>query len=87
MTYDYVKRAYGVDPVVGGRVQHTETGRYGKIAKEREPRHYVHVQFDGRSFASPCHPTALNYAPVETVGQEGAADRDGPLGPHAAGEV
>lgn len=62
-SYDYVRRAYGVDPRVGARVQHTETGNHGEIVRESKSQaHYVMVKFDGRNFASPCHPTALKYA-------------------------
>lgn len=69
MTYDYVKRAYGVGPVVGARVRHTELKgprSFGTIARESPTHgHYVQVRFDGQNFASNCHPTALDYAPVE----------------------
>jgi len=69
MAYEYVKRAYGVDPVVGARVRHTEmkgARSYGTIDREDPSQgHHVMVRFDGQNFASPCHPTALDYAPVE----------------------
>jgi hypothetical protein len=65
--YDYVKRSYGVEPKVGARVRHTETGQFGEIAPEgRSQQHYVMVRFDGRKHADPCHPTALDYNPPET---------------------
>ncbi len=65
--YDYVRRAYGVDPRPGSRVRHTETGEYGTIARLRpkDAAHYVHVVFDGQKHSAPCHPTALDYAPSE----------------------
>lgn len=63
-SYDYVRRAYGVDPVVGQRVRHTEMSRNntGTIAREKPSQgHYVQVRFDGQKHASPCHPRALEY--------------------------
>lgn len=64
MTYDYVKRAYGVNPVVGERVRHHITSREGIVARERSPNHYVHVLFDGSKHALPCHPTEMDYLGV-----------------------
>lgn len=62
MSYDYVKRAYGVDPRVGQRVRHTEIDKQGTIAREgRSNQHHVMVRFDGQRHPSPCHPTALEY--------------------------
>lgn len=62
MAYDYVKRAYPVNPVVGGRVYHTVTKENGTIARESPSQaHYVMVKFDGGTFAAPCHPTELEY--------------------------
>jgi len=66
MAYDYIKKTYSVDPRVGSRVQHTVTKKFGKIAREKQSAgNYVQVMFDGRGFSVPCHPTELNYAPVE----------------------
>lgn len=66
MSYDYVKRAYGVNPKVGQRVRHTEVDKLGKITRERlSQAHYVMVRFDGEKHPSPCHPTALDYFPYE----------------------
>lgn len=62
--YDYVKRAYGVDPIPGERVRHTELrqNNMGTITGESPSAgHYVMVRFDGQSHPSPCHPTALEY--------------------------
>jgi hypothetical protein len=65
-SYDYVRRAYGVDPKVGARVRHTVTGKAGTIARENQSSgHYVQVLFDGKGFAMPCHPTELDYSPKE----------------------
>ena len=64
MAYDYIRRAYGVDPIVGKRVRHAITGDSGTIAREnRSASHYVHVRFDGQKHAAPCHPTELEYQP------------------------
>jgi hypothetical protein len=64
--YEYVRRAYGVDPTVGQRVRHTVTKRFGTIAREDKSQgQYVQVRFDGKKFALPCHPTELNYSPEE----------------------
>lgn len=63
MAYEYVKKSYGVFPEVGARVRHNETNKSGVISREdKSMSHYVMVKFDGRKFASPCHPTALDYA-------------------------
>lgn len=68
MAYDYIKRTYDVDPKVGARVQHTVTKRFGKIMREKKSAgNYVQVMFDGRGFSVSCHPTELDYAPVEHV--------------------
>jgi hypothetical protein len=62
MAYEYVTRVYGVSPVVGQRVQHKETKRFGVVVREDRSRsHYVQVRFDGQNFALSCHPTALDY--------------------------
>lgn len=62
MAYDYVRRAYNVDPIVGNPVRHTVTNGYGSIPKEDPSQaHYVQVKFEGKSFALPCHPTELEY--------------------------
>ncbi len=65
MSYEYVKRAYGVNPVPGARVRHNETGKFGRIVRKRVDDNYVHVQFDGQKFDLPCHPKALDYSPSE----------------------
>lgn len=64
--YDYVRRAYGVNPVVGQRVSHTVTKQFGTIAREdKSMGHYVMVAFTGKKFSLPRHPTELNYSPDE----------------------
>jgi hypothetical protein len=60
MAYDYVRRTYNVNPVVGRRVTHTVTNKSGIIAREdKGAGHYVQVRFDGQRHALPCHPTEL----------------------------
>jgi len=63
--YDYIRRTYGVDPVPGEWVRHTEMTRnnLGQIAPEnRSQGHYVMVRFEGSdNIDSPCHPKALEY--------------------------
>lgn len=64
-SYEYVRRAYGVSPEIGARVQHTVTKRFGVIAREDKSQgHYVQVRFDGQKHRSPCHPTELDYRPT-----------------------
>jgi len=68
MAYDYVRRTYSVDPVIGQRVTHTVTHKSGIIAREdKSQSHYVKVRFDGQKHTLPCHPTELNYAPAGDV--------------------
>lgn len=62
MHYMYVRKAYGVKPVTGERVHHPVVKKNGTIARENKSQsHYVMVKFDGSKFASPCHPTELEY--------------------------
>lgn len=62
MAYDYVKRTYAVNPVVGQRVKHHVTGKEGTIARESQSAaHYVQVRFDGQRYNASCHPTELDY--------------------------
>ena len=70
MTYDYVKRAYGVAPEPGQRVRHTVSRHhsFGVVADE-DPGcgRYVMVLFDGAPHALPCHPGELDYAPDDSA--------------------
>jgi len=60
--YEYVRRVYGAHPVVGERVRHTVTDKYGTIQRQsRSHEHYVRVRFDGKPFSDLCHPTELDY--------------------------
>lgn len=62
MNYDYVRRMYGADPIVGQRARHTVTNREGEIRPEKPGEgHYVQVRFDGDRLPLPCHPTELEY--------------------------
>lgn len=64
MAYDYVRRTYAVDPIVGHRVRFTEYAEKpeGTICREDTSRsHYVMVKFDNARWPSPCHPTSLEY--------------------------
>lgn len=67
--YAYVRRTYGVDPVIGKRVRFTETARDGQstmgtITRRQSYDQYVYVLFDGERHAVPCHPTSLDYSPA-----------------------
>ncbi len=64
MAYEYVKRAYGVDPQIGGRVRLEHTGKEGVIAARAAYDNYVWVTFNGVNFATPCHPKSLEYLPA-----------------------
>lgn len=60
MTYDYVRRTYGVDPTVGDQVRHSVTRYDGVVTPENPSQaHYVMVRFGDRRFSSPCHPGEL----------------------------
>lgn len=62
--YDYVRRTYQVNPIVGERVIFTEYKERpaGTIAREdKSCSHYVMVKFDNARWPSPCHPTSLEY--------------------------
>jgi hypothetical protein len=62
MAYEYVKRAYGVNPVVGHRVRHHVAGYgIGTICRESKSKyHRVMVKFDNGRRGS-CHPTEMDY--------------------------
>jgi hypothetical protein len=64
MSYDYVKRTYHVQPVVGHAVRHKATGQFGFITRENPGQgHYVQVRFSTHPHATPCHPLELDYDP------------------------
>jgi len=61
MSYDYIKRTYGLDFRAGERVTHTVTGKLGEVRRSGTsiPAHYVAVRFDGMNHNSQCHPEEL----------------------------
>lgn len=61
MSYEYVRRAYGVNPVIGQRVRHRVTKREGVIRRCGSSGHYVYVRFEDDKHAHACHPTELDY--------------------------
>ena len=65
MAYEYVKQAYGVNPVIGSRVRHSVIDKYGVIVARKSYNHYVYVKFDGEKHAKPCHPKELDYVETE----------------------
>lgn len=79
MAYEYVKRTYGVDPQIGGRVRLEHTGKEGAIAARSSYDAYVWVTFDGQNFASPCHPKSLEYLPAEAPAATGPAPVGTPI--------
>lgn len=68
MSYEYVKQHYLVNPVVGQRVQHEVTRKFGKIARQNvSALHYVMVKFDGSKHSLPCHPLELGLPKVSST--------------------
>jgi hypothetical protein len=64
VTYDYIRRTYGVDPKVGQRI--TMSGKPGVIVRPQGDPQYLAVRFDGQKHASPVHPTwEVDYAPKD----------------------
>ena len=61
--YDYIRRAYGVDPKVGQRVRLKDegsyTGREGEVAYPGETTAHVHVLLDGEKHVSHVHPNSI----------------------------
>ena len=71
MSYDYIKRMYGVHPVPGRMARHTETGELVKILRERPSHaHYVRIKLPNGA-AGFSHPTALDYTPSPPAEQGG----------------
>jgi hypothetical protein len=70
MGYEYIKKAYGVAPVVGQQVKHEVTRKLGKITREsRSASHYVMVRFEGCNHSLPCHPLELGLSPAPPTNQ------------------
>lgn len=64
--YDYIRRAYGVDPVPGRKVIFTEYRERPEgtiLPEDRGRSHYVMVQFPNVTWPAPCHPRSLEYLP------------------------
>jgi hypothetical protein len=66
MAYNYIRRAYSVDPRVGQRI--TMDGKPGTIIRPQGDPQYLNVRFDGQKHGSNVHPTwKVDYAPKESV--------------------
>jgi hypothetical protein len=64
MAYEYIKRTYGVNPVVGQRI--IMDGKPGVILKPQGDPQYLNVRFDGQKHGSNVHPDwKVDYAPPE----------------------
>ncbi len=61
--YEYIKKAYGVNPVVGRRVQVRGTTRYGVVARipKSGANHYVWVKVPEVKRLLAYHPLDLDY--------------------------
>lgn len=61
--YSYVRRAYGVDPKIGGRVrlvnEGPSTGLEGTVAYPGRSTAHVHVLLDGRDHVVSVHPLSI----------------------------
>lgn len=68
--YDYVRRNYGVDPRIGGRVRLVDegsfSGRAGQIVYPGRSTAYVHVVLDGQAFSSIVHPSNVELLTAES---------------------
>jgi hypothetical protein len=58
--YAYVIKHYNVPVEIGQRVVH-EGRRAGVVVTPEQRDQYVHVRFDGETWASRCHPLSLDY--------------------------
>jgi len=58
MSYQYIKRIYGLDVKPGNLVEFTEDGRTGKVAHRKTDDHYVAVNFDDGDTGR-CHPMSI----------------------------
>lgn len=63
--YDYVRRAYGIDPKIRQRVRLVDegsyTGREGEVAFPGETTAHVHVLLDGEKNVSHVHPNSIEF--------------------------
>lgn len=62
--YDYVRRAYGVDPRIGQRArlvnEGPSTGLEGEVIYPGRTTAHVHIVIDGRDFAVSVHPMSID---------------------------
>lgn len=66
MAYDYIRRTYGVDPVVGQSI--TFDGKPAVILRAKGDPQYLHVRLTGRRHAVDVHPTwKIDYSPALNV--------------------
>jgi hypothetical protein len=64
MSYEYIRRAYGVPAQVGMRVK--VDGRPGVLIQHTSHQHYLRVRFDGAAHDVNAHPTwRVEYQPAE----------------------
>ena len=62
MAYEYIKKAYGVQPEPGMLVTSIDGKKSGVIVRKRHYNHYVRVRLDGRKRGdTPFHPLDLIY--------------------------
>lgn len=66
MTYDYIRRVYGVDPRVGQRI--TMDGKPGVIIRPQGDPQYLRIRLDGQKYGWDTHPTwRIDYAPAAQI--------------------
>lgn len=83
MSYDYIKRYYGLVFKVGQRVQHAVTRKHGSVRRMSPSQgHYVMVQFDGERHRKPCHPEELRVQELARAALEGRNVRPVPARCH-----
>lgn len=74
MAYSYIKRAYGIEPIIGQPVR-MKNYPPGVVAPEDSGQaHYVMVRFEGWDHDAPVHPNDLEYLPMPS-GDPAAAAR------------
>ena len=60
MSYEYIKRAYGMTYKPKMQVRHTVTGKVGEVRRSGNiTGAYVAVRFKGLNYNRPCHPQEL----------------------------
>lgn len=60
MSYEYIRKTYGVEFEVGQRVQ-SKDGKYRGtvVSNTNRQEHYAYVRIDGRKHSDPFHPMDL----------------------------